>query len=65
MIEMVKNNNNTRFAVIVNGKLIVSTKSLEYAKAIVAGATNNDLSLVEKTFKPITFNLQDSKTVQK
>lgn len=65
MIELVRNRDNTRFSVIVNEKLIVSTKSLAYATAVLDSVTNNnDLSLAESTFKPIKFNLQGPKTTQ-
>lgn len=63
MIELVINQNNTRYAVIINGKLVVSTKSLEYARTVLDHAKNNDTSFADRNFKPIKFNLQDPKTI--
>jgi hypothetical protein len=59
MIKLERSNNNTRFAVLVDEKLLVSTTNLSHALEVYEHAKNNDLSFAERTFVP--FSLQGAK----
>ena len=59
MIRLERSNNNTRFAVLADEKLLVSTTNLSYALEVYEQAKNNDLSFAERTFDP--FSLQGAK----
>lgn len=61
MITLERNSDNTRFSVVVNDKLLVSTSSLDYALRVYEQAKNNDLTFAERTFVP--FTAQDPKTL--
>lgn len=54
MIKLERSNNNTRFAVLVDEKLLVSTTNLSYALEVYEQAKNNDLSFAERTFVPFS-----------
>jgi len=43
MIRLERSNNNTRFAVLADEKLLVSTTNLSYALEVYEQAKNNDL----------------------
>lgn len=61
MIIIESNANGTRFAVIANDKLLVTTSNYSYAKEVYDRAKNNELDFAEKMFVP--FKFQDPKTV--
>jgi hypothetical protein len=54
MIKLERSNNNTRFAVLVDEKLLVSTTNLSHALEVYEHAKNNDLSFAERTFVPFS-----------
>jgi hypothetical protein len=54
MIRLERSNNNTRFAVLADEKLLVSTTNLSYALEVYEQAKNNDLSFAERTFVPFS-----------
>jgi hypothetical protein len=59
MIILERNKDNTRFAVLADNKLLVSTTNLAHAMEVYEHAKNNDLSFAERLFVP--FNPRDSK----
>ena len=59
MIKLERSNNNTRFAVLADEKLLVFTTNLSHALEVYEHAKNNDLSFAERLFVP--FNPRDSK----
>lgn len=54
MITLESNSSGTRFSVVANNKLLVSTTSYQYAVEVYERAKNNDLSFAEKSFIPFT-----------
>lgn len=55
MITIESNRNNTRFAVIVDDKLLVTTTNYQYAVEVYERAKNNELDFAEKQFVPFKF----------
>ena len=47
MIKLERSNNNTRFAVLADEKLLVSTTNLSHALEVYEHAKNNDLSFAK------------------
>lgn len=59
MITLETNSSGTRFAVVANDRLLVSTTNYLHALEVYERAKNNDLSFVKTLFVP--FNPQDAK----
>jgi len=59
MITLETNSSGTRFAVVANDRLLVSTTNYLHALEVYERAKNNDLSFAETLFVP--FNPQDAK----
>jgi hypothetical protein len=59
MITLESNRQGTRFAVVVDDRLLVTTANFNYAKEVYERAKNNELDFAEKAFIP--FMLQDPK----
>lgn len=59
MITLESNSSGTRFAVVADDKLLVSTTSYQHAIEVYERAKNNDLGFAEKSFIP--FTVQDPK----
>ena len=59
MITLESNSSGTRFAVVADDKLLVSTTSYQHAMEVYERAKKNELDFAEKSFIP--FILQDPK----
>lgn len=59
MITLESNSNGTRFAVVADDKLLVSTTSYQHAVEVYERAKKNELDFAEKMFVP--FTTQDPK----
>lgn len=59
MITLESNRAGTRFSVVANDKLLVTTTSYQYALEVYERAKNNELDFAEKMFVP--FTIQDPK----
>ena len=57
MITLESNRQGTRFAVVADDRLLVTTANFNYAKEVYERAKNNDLDFAERNFIP--FTLQD------
>jgi hypothetical protein len=62
MITLESNRQGTRFAVVADDRLLVTTTKYEYAKEVYDRAKNNDIDFAEKNFIP--FTPQDPKILQ-
>ena len=62
MITLETNRNGTRFAVVANDRLLVTTTNYQYALEVYERAKRNELDFAEKSFIP--FIVQDPKTLQ-
>ncbi len=57
MITLESNRTGTRFAVVANDRLLVTTTSYQYALEVYERAKNDELDFAEKMFVP--FTIQD------
>lgn len=57
MITLESNKQGTRFAVVADDRLLVTTANFNYAKEVYERAKNNDLDFAERMFIP--FTIQD------
>lgn len=56
MITLETNRNGTRFAVVANDRLLVTTTNYQYALEVYERAKKNELDFAEKMFVPFTVN---------
>ncbi len=61
MITLETNRNGTRFAVVANDRLLVTTTNYQYALEVYERAKKNELDFAEKMFVP--FTIQDPNTL--
>jgi len=62
MITLESNRQGTKFAVVADDRLLVTTANFNYAKEVYERAKNNELDFAEKNFIP--FTTQDPKILQ-
>jgi len=62
MITLESNRQGTRFAVVADDILLVTTANFNYAKEVYERAKNNDLDFAERMFIP--FTIQDPKPLK-